>query len=452
MIADRFAAMTTSPTGMFRSESIGQTDSGESQPLLLTPALAGFYFSFRAAIVLIAVRVFLLEPQIGAAAALAADFVLLLFVAFQAMGPATKSLRWMLRQPSFRWIIAYLVFAGCSFEWSAAVSKPASFLYWSGVVADVVIVVLMLRTGRVQGVAHSLLRGFIWSTCLLALIAWVMPAQPDLRLGDFEFFNTNQIGNLCAFAILLAQYLLCCKDGKWAIPISFLTITLIRSLSKTTLVAFFLSEGFLFVLDKSMRRRTKLLITAAVLLIALSFWGLYESYYDVYTTAGNQAETLTGRTAIWAFAANAAIEKPWLGNGFDALWKVMPPFGADQFEARHAENELLQQFFAYGVAGVVMLIGLYGSLYWKIRRLSHQPTKLIFLTILLFVVIRGMAEAEPFDLLLPLWAITLIGSVVAVQLGANSEARVASSIRFPRATHSASPQAPASPQPRSAAL
>jgi O-antigen ligase len=282
------------------------------------------------------------------------------------------------------------------------------------------------------------MRGFIWSTCLLALIAWIMPTQPDLRLGDLEFFNTNQIGNLCAFAVLLAQYLMYRKDGKWGIPILFLTVTLIRSLSKTTLVAFVLSEGFLLVRDRLMSRRSKLPIVAAAALIALSFWGLYESYYDVYTTAGNQAETLTGRTAIWAYTLNAAILKPWLGNGFDALWKVMPPFGADQFEARHAENELLQQFFAYGVAGVVMLCGIYGSLYWRIRRLPHRPTKIIFLTILLFVIVRGMAEAEPFDLLLPLWAITLLSSIVATQLGANREGTAVATVQDPGVTKLAS--------------
>jgi O-antigen ligase len=253
-----------------------------------------------------------------------------------------------------------------------------------------------------------------------------------------EFFNTNQIGNLSAFAILLAQYLISRKVGKWGIPILFLTVTLVRSLSKTTLVAFLLCEGFLLVRDQSMRRRTKLLIAAAALLVAIAFWGLYESYYDVYTTAGNQAETLTGRTAIWAFAVNAAIEKPWFGNGFDALWKVMPPFGADQFEARHAENELLQQFFAYGAVGVVMLFGLYGSLYLRIRKLPHRPMKMILLTTLLFIIIRGTAEAEPFDLLLPLWAITLISSIMATSLDTKNEGRTAASNLDFRVARSAS--------------
>jgi len=416
VIASRFQFMQRPGAEIARPGMIGIVDD-ESQPLLFTPAIVGLYFSFRAAFGLIAVRLFLLEAQTGAAVSLGLDFSLLALIAFQSAGPATRSLRWFGRISSFRWVMAYLLLAGCSLAWSGSVSLATSFLYWCGIAADVVIVFLLLRTGDAVAAAHSLMKGFIWSTCVLALVAWIMPAEADLRLGDQDYFNANQIGNLCAFAILLAQYLMSRKDGKWGIAITFLILTLVRSLSKTTLIAFLLSEGVLLFRDNTIGRRTKLLILAAVAAIGLVFWGLYESYYDVYTTAGNQAETLTGRTAIWAFAADAALKKPWLGNGFDALWKVMPPFGADRFEARHAENELLQQFFAYGVVGVGMLVGLYGSLYLKIRRLAPGATKLVLLTMLLFILIRGLAEAEPFDLLLPLWAIVLFSSIVKISLG-----------------------------------
>lgn len=117
---------------------------------------------------------------------------------------------------------------------------------------------------------------------------------------------------------------------------------------------------------------------------------------------GNQAETFSGRTGIWIYALGAAIETPWIGHGFDSMWKVVPPFGPDRFEPRHAENELLQQFYAFGAAGLVILAGLYGSLFRQIRRLPTGPARTIFLSILLYVLVRGAAEAEPFDLLLPL--------------------------------------------------
>ena len=159
------------------------------------------------------------------------------------------------------------------------------------------------------------------------------------------------------------------------------------------------------------------LIFLAVALI-LAFWGLFEAYYDVYTTAGNQAETLTGRTAIWLYVFSATFDHPWtlwIGHGFDAWWKVVPPFGNEQFEARHAENEVLQQFYAYGAAGVVVLTGLYGSLYRQLRKLRQEPTRPLLLCFLLFIVIRGLAEADAFDLLLPLWCVVLIGVIAEEQ-------------------------------------
>jgi hypothetical protein len=91
---------------------------------------------------------------------------------------------------------------------------------------------------------------------------------------------------------------------------------------------------------------------------------------------------------------------------------VIPPFGPEQFEARHAENELLTQFYAYGTVGLCLLIGIYGSLYRQIRKLPRGPLRIVFVSLLLFVAVRGLAEAEPFDLLLPLWSIVLISLLI----------------------------------------
>jgi exopolysaccharide production protein ExoQ len=372
----------------------------------------GFYFSFRIILVLFTVRLLGTDPRTGSEITLAFDLLLLLWVCFCCVGHTNRSFRSILQVSSIRWVLLFLGVSCCSLGWSETVSMPASAAYWTGMAADVGIVVLLLRSGSVAALSHELIKGFVWSACCLAVVAWIMPAQSDLRLGDEDFFNTNQIGNLCAVAIFLAQYLMRRKEGRWGPAILLLALTLLRSLSKTTIVAFLLSESFLIIQDRSISRKTKVLLTLGAVVAILAFWGLFEAYYDIYTTAGNQAETLTGRTAIWTYVLTAAVEQPWIGHGFDSMWKVIPPFGSDQFEARHAENELLQQFYAYGTLGVMMVIALYGSLYRQIRRLPRGPMKVIFRSILLFVVVRGMAEAEPFDLLLPLWLIVLLSSLV----------------------------------------
>jgi len=74
---------------------------------------------------------------------------------------------------------------------------------------------------------------------------------------------------------------------------------------------------------------------------------------------------------------------------------------------------LLQQFFAYGVCGVVLLAGVYGSLWRRIRTLPPGAERVALTAFLMYVVIRGLAEAEPFDLLLPLWLIAALAFFLA---------------------------------------
>jgi exopolysaccharide production protein ExoQ len=379
----------------------------------------GFFFSLRLSVTLFSVRLFGVEPSTGTGISLGLDLLLFSLVCFSSPSVIQGRSRPNLRLSSIRWVLLYLAFACCSLVWSETASLTDSVAYLLGLFTDVAIVVVLFRSSPTTEVSHSLIKGFICSACCLALVAWIMPAQSDLRLGDEQYFNTNEIGNLCAFAIFFAQYLTRSKDGKWGLPIFLLAITLLRSLSKTTLVAFSISETFLIVQDRSMGRKAKIFLALSIGIVISVFWGLFEAYYDIYTTTGNQAETLTGRTTIWLYVMNAVSDHPWtlwIGHGFDSWWKVVPPFGGDQFEARHAENELLQQLYAYGTMGVIMLVGLYGSLYRKLRSLQPGPTKLLFSCILMFIVIRGLAEADSFDLLLPLWCIVLISGLAEYEV------------------------------------
>jgi O-antigen ligase len=382
-----------------------------SRPIMLLPAAVGFFFSIRLIAVLVSVRLFQLDPQTGVGASLALNFLLLAAVLFQALGPAPRSMASMLRVPCFRWVLLFLGLSGCSLLWSSTASLAAAIAYWCAMAADVAMVFFLLRTGPVEEVSHSLMKGYIWAACVIAIVAWVLPAQSDLRLGDEELLGPNQIGYACAFAFFFAQYLIRRKERFWVMPAAFLAVTLLRSLSKTTIVAFMAAQAFLLLRDRSISRQSKMLLIAAAVLVTAIFWGLLQSYYVVYENAGNQAETLTGRLGIWAYFLEQSFEKPWLGHGFHSVWKVVPPFG--EFEARHAHNELIQQFYAYGVAGVGVVVILYGSFYKQVRKLVTGSQKTFFLGLLLFVLVRGLADTEVFDLSLPLWAITLIGSILS---------------------------------------
>ena len=381
------------------------TDSATPSAGTGLPFTVGLFFSFRLFIMLLSVRVLGTEPQMGTAISLTLNFLLLIVVAFQSMGAADRTFRSMLKLSSVRWVLLFYSFSCCSLFWSATISLPAAIAYWCAMAADAAMVVLLFRLEPMTDSIHSLMKGYVCGACAVAVIAWILPGQSDLRLGDDELLGANQIGYLCGFAFFFAQYLTQQKIVRWGIPAALLGITLLRSLSKTTIVGFVIAESFLLIRDTSMSRRTKFFILFVTALVAIIFSSLLLSYIDVYSSAGNSPETLTGRLTIWAVMLDEAIKQPWIGYGFYSVWKVIPSFG--EFEARHAHNEIIQQFYSYGAVGICMMAGLYGSFYRQIRRFTSGSLRTFYLALLIFVLVRGLADTEVFDFSLPLWAIVM---------------------------------------------
>ena len=397
--------------------------AAQQVPQSVLPFCAGLLFSGRTMFVMVTARWLNVGTDSGVLAGFALAAGLALVAILGVFGSRDDAGGTIGTSRPLRWAILYLAFSGCSLFWTASVSVGSSALYWFSLVGDVGLVILLVRGAGSHQAARSILKGYIAGSCALAAVAWMMPAAADLRLGDADYFNTNQIGNLCALAVLMCGFLAARGDVVWRIVPWFLGITLLRSLSKATLAAFVVCLLYRFLCDASIPRRKKWLLASSTVVLTLGFWSLLSAYYNVYTTAGNQAETLTGRTAIWAWTLDASLKTPWFGNGFDAMWKVAPPFGSGLYEARHAENELLQQFFAYGLCGVVLLIGIYGSLYRRIRALPRGPERAALTAFLIYVAIRGLAEAEPFDLLLPLWLLTAFALLLAQSRQAQSAMR-----------------------------
>jgi O-antigen ligase len=397
------------------STSVTSISLAHSRPIPrsinLFPAIVGFYFSFRLLSVLIAVRLFHADPQTGVLVSLSLNSLLFGVTAFDALGPGLRTFSSFTPIPSFRWSLVFLVFSGCSLFWSSTASLSAAVAFWCAMACDFAIVVMLLRSNPIESTASALMRGYIWGSCAIAAIAWMLPSQTDLRLGDEELLGPNQIGYACAFAVFLAQYLMRRCEKGWALPTAFLVMSLLRSLSKTTIIAFVVAQAWLFIRDRSMTRRARVLLGISAMLVIALFWGLLDAYLDVYTHAGNQSETLTGRLGIWAYILNEALQQPWIGHGFHSVWKVIPPFGV--FEARHAHNEILQQFYAYGAIGVCIFIALYRSVFREIRGIQDASIRAFFVAMFLFILIRGLADTEVFDLSLPLWSIVLIGSLIS---------------------------------------
>ncbi len=171
------------------------------------PFIVGFFFAFRLMIMLLSVRIFGMEPQTGTTISLGLNLLLPLIVAFECLGSADRTFASMLRPWSIRWAFVFLIFSGFSLTWSAAAAVPAAAAYWCGNGSrrsDSGSSVSRQRHPRHR--MRALIRGFVWGASV-ALIAWLLPAQSDLRLGDEELLGPNQFGYLCASALFFVQYL-----------------------------------------------------------------------------------------------------------------------------------------------------------------------------------------------------------------------------------------------------
>ena len=375
-----------------------------AQPCSIMAAAVGFYFAFRYATEYL---FFQSDPRTGAAFSVALNIMFFAMVLFHSLGNAPNTLRATVRVPAFPAVSAFLLIALCSLVWSATVSVGVAFAYWCGVAADVGMVVLLLRNGP-QPMSASLMKGYVWGAIVIAVIIWLSPTMQDLRPGDDEYFSPNAIALICAFGVFIAQYL-SRSHRSWNIAAVLLSITLLRTLSKTTIAAFIAGEALLLIRDSAITRRKLLAIVVASGLVVAAFWRLIEAYFEVYTTTGNEAETLTGRVGIWNYTLESSLEQPWIGHGFHSFRNVVPAFGV--FEAWHAHNELLQLFYTYGIVGLFLFIAVYGSLYLQLRRASVSD-KALFYGLLLFIVIRGFGDTDRFELTLPLWFVFLISSLL----------------------------------------
>ena len=385
------------------SSTPGKIRSG----LLLLPGLIGFLFSFRTRLT---VLWFQEEPQQASILSVALSLTLLIAAALATIGSTPSIPTICFRTPTLRCITAFLGVALLSLLWTPAPLSSAAG-YWIAWDADIATIWFILRDGIPENSAAAIMKGFVSGSCLVAAVAWCLPATADLRLGDEDFLHPNALGFLFSIATLLAFHL-ARKTAIWIWPALFLGATLLRTLSKSSIIAFTVAFGFALIRDSTLSRKVKIWIGAAAGLILASLWGILETYLITYS-AGLGPETLTGRTLIWAASLEYAIKKPLLGNGFYSYRFVVPPIG--KFEAQQAHDELLQQFFSFGAVGVLLTIAIYWIFFRQIRRSPPSHLKTLSATLLFFALIRGLTDTQIFDLSFPLWLMTMLSILLATQ-------------------------------------
>jgi exopolysaccharide production protein ExoQ len=383
------------------------TTAKDRSSFLLLPGLIGFVFSFR---VCLTVLWFQEEPQQASILSVALSLTLLIAAALSTIGSTPSVPTVCFRTPTIRWIAAFLGIALLSLLWTPAPMSAAAG-YWIAWAADIATIWFILREGPPEDSVAAIMKGFACGACLVAVVAWCLPATVDLRLGDEDFLHPNALGFLFSIATLFAFHL-SRKTTVWTWPALFLGATLLRTLSKSSIIAFVAAFGFALIRDSTLSRKAKIWIGIAAGIIVASLWGLLEAYLINYSE-GLGPETLTGRTVIWAASLEYAVKKPLLGNGFYSYRFIVPSFGI--FVAQQAHDELLQQFFSFGAVGALLTIGIYWIFFRQIRRSPPSHLKTLSATLLLFALIRGLTDTQIFDLSFPLWLMAMLSILLAAR-------------------------------------
>jgi exopolysaccharide production protein ExoQ len=376
---------------------------------MVFPGVVGFFFIFR---VCLTYLFFQGDPMLATKVSIAISLGLLFgTILYTVEDGSTRKGQIPFTSP-LRWIVVLFTFSAASLCWTGAQSLVAAIGYWVAMATDVAIVLLLLRNRDAVTCMEAIIKGAVWGAVALAAVAWFSPVTEDLRLGNDEFLHPNTLGMELGIATLLAQYLVT-RGAPWKWLSISLAITLLRTLSKTAIVAFVVAECWYLMQSSTLTRKAKVQLNAAALLVVASFWGLLNTYFATYnnTGSGNQLETLTGRTILWTVAFSMSMERPWFGHGIYSFKSLIPAMGP--FAAVHAHNELLQQFFEYGLAGVVIVVAIYFSFLRQAWRAPANELRTLVLALLIFTLLRGLADTVPLGLSFHLWLMAALSICLA---------------------------------------
>jgi hypothetical protein len=383
-----------------------QARDGQHDHWATLARIVGLFFGLRVCITLLLFRN---EPALGTAVTLAASLVLFLVSAghWLVLTPIQREHH---PTPSpVKWGVIYLALTLISLGWSSTPSVAIALAYWLGMAADVLTVLFLTLLSEGNGALSELIGGFMLGAIFVAALTWCLPTMQDLRLGDEDLLHPNAIGFEFAIATLCSIYLAAqAAWAKWAGI--FLAITLLRTLSKASIIAFLAAAGYWFLKDSDIPSRVKVKIGLVLSTVLLFSWGLFEAYAEIYSQ-GSKSETLTGRTVIWATSFDIASERPWFGHGFYSFRWLVPPL--HDFQPWQAHNELLQQFFCYGMLGVIVTVALYWTLCRQIYRTPHKSLTRLTAALLIFALMRGLVDTERFDLSFPLWLMAAVSISMA---------------------------------------
>jgi len=264
------------------------------------------------------------------------------------------------------------------------------------VIAFVLIVALYSRTApaRATELVVELIgrASWIW-VAMVWIFLPIMPAQvygvsdedgPGAvgRLGG-QLLHPSRLALLGSVAFFYALFFFSKGPRKWIGCLTAL-LTIILTGARTEQAGFLLAL-LLYAIVFSRRIAFKWGIigaTTLALLTGVSFSGRVMEY----VSRGDDARTLAslnGRTQVWEASLDAIRVRPGLGYGYSvgARNAIRDHWRAAHWVAPHAHNEFIQAALDGGMAALVLVVCIYGHIFWIAVREIGRGTHQLFLFI-----------------------------------------------------------------------
>jgi exopolysaccharide production protein ExoQ len=315
------------------------------------------------------------------------------------------------------WIIAYCLWCVLSLSWTHADSLISAGGYLLSMVLGIAIVGAMICWGNLEALALASVKGLIAGGWLISFCALLSTSDdPNGRLGNLEFLHPGKVGEYAGQAALCScfMWVRSRKDSGygrwlWAASAVFLTWIVLRSLSKTSMIAFCCSAAVYIMFSRIVPLKTKVIALVAATLLFSVMYTFVNTYVESYLeeTPG-EATTLTGRTLLWAKSWEMIQEHPTLGYGFLSF----RDYGPQDWDVRtvHAHNEWITQWFQLGSVGLILTIGIYVSYFRHLRSSAYSLQRELGMSMLIYMLIQGFAIAEPSGLTFPLPMLLLLST------------------------------------------
>jgi len=250
----------------------------------------------------------------------------------------------------------------------------------------------------------GLMLPLLLSLALLPMVPGLMLVPMEggrvLRLGGV-FGSANGLGRAAALCLLLALL-------AWPLRRHRLEALLLLAAMVTGTVALVMSDsrgataalGLALAVTVALHRPIWLLIglplAAALALLPLTVPAVLDVALAglLRTDRLSELTTLTGRTAIWAAAADLFMQSPWFGHGFGSTREVLPAAfqAAYGWTTTSAHNLWLQVAVTTGAVGLLLVLGLQAA-WLREAWLRPQPVRE---AVLVFVAAVGLLEASAF--------------------------------------------------------